>query len=67
MKEAVAKGLIMHKVHQVLLAKEQSLTSLIMAYIFTSSANNLIVRPEPKMSTISLINIRKRTGSSTLP
>jgi len=60
MKEAVAKGLTKHKVHQVLLKKE--LTSLIIAYIFTSSANNLTVRPEPKMSTISLINIRKRTG-----
>jgi len=31
MKEAVAKGLTMQKLHQVLLAKEQSLTSLIMA------------------------------------
>jgi len=38
-----------------------------MELIFTSSANNLTVRPEPKMSTISLINIRKRTGPTTLP
>jgi len=43
------------------------LTLLIMAYIFTSSANNLTVRPKPEMATISLLNVRKRTGPKTLP
>jgi len=55
----------MHKVHEVLFARTESLTSLIMAYIFTSSANNLTMRPEPKMSSISLINNRKRTRPKT--
>jgi len=37
--------------------KKESLKSLglIMAHIFTSSANNSTVRPEPTMSTISLL------------